>query len=67
MARKPNANVRRRVKLKEERQRKLIHRQKAKVTHGSEIQKLFRWLLPDNQIFREMKRHGNTTWPASRP
>ncbi len=52
MARKPNANARRKKKLKEEQQRKQRHQKKAKATHASEIRKLFKWLLPDNRIFR---------------
>ena len=62
MARKRNANARRQKKLKEVQQRKQRHQQKAKATHASEIRKLFKWLLPANQIFRELKLHGNTTW-----
>lgn len=64
MARKANANAnaRRQKKLKEEQQRKQKHRQKQKATHASEIRKLFKWLLPANRIFHELKLHGNTTW-----
>lgn len=37
----------------------------AKLSHGDQFLKLQQWLLPDDGIFANLKRHGNTGWVPS--
>jgi len=37
----------------------------AKYSHADQFLKLQRWLLPDERIFANLRRHGNTGWLAS--
>src|SRR5260221_6598281 len=56
----------RRTKRKSARAKKTQPRQwgrrPASMTNASQFRKLMQWSLPDDGIFANLKRHGNTSW-----